>query len=306
MRKLIGLGAVVALAAAFAFAGAAYAAPGGVKGKPGGKGGGNTVTKTLTGGPTDSVGDDLDLDFLLGLPGGTAVPDANDAGAIGVTLFDGGSNPVEQFYSFTINIGNEAEGNVVFDAIPAEWDLVDDSLVAALHDVTDLSNGGATCRNAGDTADVDCDADDGLCHDADGGVPVTCASTAVSVVDGSGNCSVGTSQPPGASAGSKADNDRHLQPEFVTAVVGSDEGCTVLAFVVTDGNPGHFDDAGTSQTSDDFFTLFEPTGCLAFTDSAGDLLEDGDGDPIVDTIGLNSEFKIFSGGNDGERLYQPT
>ena len=142
MRKLIRFCAVVAVATAFALAGVAEAAPGGVKGKPGGKGGHNTVVKTFEDGPlVPSTGAVLDLDPIFGLDndaGATpnddagAFQDANDEGIIGIGL------GVSQGYIFKMNIQAD-DGAFVADTIPAEYDLS-----PRLQDVTDTFSNGST------------------------------------------------------------------------------------------------------------------------------------------------------------------
>ncbi len=151
------------------------------------------------------------------------------------------------------------EGTVIYDVVPAEYNLDPDA--------EDFENESAdTCAET----DADCD-----------GIWVM-----------AGNCTATPRQPDNSQGG------RFKEPELLTIIVGSDESCTVLVYVVTDGNPGHW-------VSGDNFTLYEPTSCLAFRDDGDVLLGDTDnGDPIVDTIALNDGFKDFDPAT-GDRISGP-
>jgi hypothetical protein len=218
----------------------------------------NDIAKSLESGPTDGLGTDLVLStWIIGL-GANPDPDEFDDGIIGIGL------PVKQHYIFSINIGDSAdvpEGTVIYDVIPAEYNLDPDA--------EDFENGGtdATCD------DADCD-----------GIEVS-----------AGNCTATERQPPNSQGG------RFKEPELLTIIVGSDETCTVLVYVETDGNPGHFVSPGPPPV----FTLYEPTSCLAFRDDGDVLLGDTDnGDPIVDSIALNDGFKDFDP-ETGDRISGP-
>ena len=171
-KKLSGLGAVVALATAFALAGAAYAAPGEVKGKPDKGGGGhNTVVKTFVDGPLDpNTGDVIDLDPIFGLDNDAGANENDDAGAFQDSLDVGiiGIGLVEsQGYIFKMNIVAD-DGAFVADTIPAEYDLS-----PRLQDVTDTFGYGNACENgiSSGVFDADCTTSDDLCHDAGGRRP---------------------------------------------------------------------------------------------------------------------------------------
>ncbi len=301
-KKLSGLGAVVALATAFALAGAAYAAPGEVKGKPDKGGGGhNTVVKTFVDGPLDpNTGDVIDLDPIFGLDNDAGANENDDAGAFQDSLDVGiiGIGLVEsQGYIFKMNIVAD-DGAFVADTIPAEYDLS-----PRLQDVTDTFGYGNACENgiSSGVFDADCTTSDDLCHDA-GGLAFLCEG----FVSDDAACWVETSRPPGATANGK-DTNRHKQPEFVTVSVDTDStDCDVFVFVETDGNPGHFvetDPPTTPLSPDDDFTLWSPTGCTAF-EHDGILLEAGDGSAYVESILLNDDVSEYDP-VDGDRVQGP-
>ena len=115
-------------------------------------------------------------------------------------------------------------------------------------------------------------------------------------------CWVETSRPPGATANGK-DTNRHKQPEFVTVLVDTNStDCDVFVFVETDGNPGHFVENET-ETPDDDFTLWSPTGCTAF-EHGGTLLEAADGSAYVESIVFNDGVSEYSDA-DGDRVQGP-
>ena len=293
MRQLVQFCTVVAVATAFALAGAAYAAPGGVKGKPGKGGDHNTVTKTFVDGPLDpNTGDVIDLDLEFGLDGDANANDEADTfqdpldeGIIGIGL------DVSQGYIFKMRIEAD-DGSFVADTIPAEYDLS-----PRLQDVSDVFNLGVTGCESGT---VDCAADDGVCHDSLGDV-ITCTG----FVSDDVACWVETSRPPGATANdSGKDTNRHKQPEFITVLVDTDStDCDVFVFVETDGNPGHFVEANAGGDPDDDFTLWTPTGCTAF-EHGGELLEAADGSAYVESILLNDGVSEYDPA-DGDRVQGP-
>ena len=127
------------------------------------------------------------------LPGGTvaSILTENDVddGAVGIGL------TVPQYYWFSIDIEDE-DGNVVYDTIPAEYNLS-----PTLQDVIDTGTNGATCDPG---AATDCTADDDICQDRDGDV-VPCNGFAVT-----GDCTVVHKQPNGAKGG------RFKEPELLT------------------------------------------------------------------------------------------
>lgn len=170
-----------------------------------------------------------------------------------------------QHYVFELETTDLPIGTVVFDVIPGEFDLDSDDEFTA---------------NA-------CTGDPELCDGVEFNDAV-CVAT--------------PSRAPGASQG----NLPKLEPEFLTIEIVAVGTCTITVWVRTDGNPGHLDSDGGNPADDstNVWSLFEPTGCMAFRDDLGMLLADGNGDPIVDTIALNDGFKEFEAAS-GKRLLGP-
>lgn len=170
-----------------------------------------------------------------------------------------------QHYVFELVSEDLPIGTVLFDVIPGEFDLDSADELAA--------NG--------------CTGDPELCDGVEFNDAV-CVAT--------------PSRAPGASQG----NLPKLEPEFLTVEIVAVGTCTIRVWVRTDGNPGHLDDDGGEPENDEnnVWSLFEPTGCMAFRDDLGMLLADGNGDPIVDTIALNDGFKEFEAAS-GKRLLGP-
>ena len=118
MRKLTCMSAVVALAAAFAFAGAAYAAPGGNPGKPGGKK--HAAFNAFVADPVPCA------DAVAVVP----------TGSIAVGLDE------PQCYTYDMVIEDAEVGSVHRDELTANWDL-DGASEAAVDDATGFSGSGA-------------------------------------------------------------------------------------------------------------------------------------------------------------------
>ncbi len=320
MRKLIRFCAVVAVAGAFAFAGPAYAD------KPiGGQHCNETqashpcvvqafidVTKERTDGPytfdvegplNDGSRTDVDVDV-----------DPNDDGGIAVGL------AVQQHFAVEIVITNNSGGEiidlVVFDKIPADFNLDPDGE----DDADGTFNG--TC-------------DDAVCNGID--------------LSAAGTCVLTESQPAGAVAGPKDPSldpfdQRFKQPELVSILIetiADAASCTFTLYLVTDGNPGHVstelvglgggfsasdqsnwdclyvddpDGAGGIAVGDiedcrpgDFtmsepeqillFTQYEPGSCevIAVVDGANT-----DDVNVYNTVSLNDGVKIFQVADDGD------
>ena len=179
-----------------------------------------------------------------------------DAGGIWIGLDE------TQRYKFEITIVNSggsvaANGAVIIDVIPAEYDLD-----PGLHE-DDVEDGGIN----------------GLC---DGGT-ATCDGDALpGFVSSNGACVVEHSQPDSASKPEPPPK----QPEFLTIMLdglGNGESCTVTVYVKTDNNPG----GGESPD-------FEPTSCRLIAAAAEH--DDVDAD-IFDTITLNEGLKVFDPSN---------
>jgi hypothetical protein len=235
------------------------------------------TVKSLISGPTDGAGNLIDLDGIFGLGLGGPLqpdPDSNDDGVIGVGLgVDGIGTGDDQHYVFRIEITDLPDGTVIYDVVPAEYNLDPTAQEDAADGTPD-----------GNCTDATCDGDDG--------VPLT----GISVTGGV--CTATPRQPPSADV----KDERFKEPELITIVVGDGGGgdfsCTVDVFVVTDGNPGHYTEPSGP------FTLWEPTSCLAFLDENDELLEDGSGGPIVDSIALNDGLKEYDPVT-GDRLSGP-
>ena len=204
---------------------------------------------------------DVQKTLLEGPDGATDVDD--EFGTIGIRL------PDAQSFLFEIKITNEgsptaAIGAVVFDVVPAEYNLDPDA--------EDLVTGPG--------------ADDGNCDDAATGGFVEPCDGAWS--DNNVACMVSTS----TSGGGGKKGGVGLEPEFVTIEIGDldaddDDGmCAIKVAVVTEENP-----ASVKKSSDP--AKFEPTGCHAFLDKNGEVIVDSNGKPIVDWIALNDGVKVY-------------
>ena len=321
MQKLGLLTAAATLAAAFTFAGPANAD------KPiGGMHCGGTqeshpctvqgiidVTKERTDGPYT-----FNIEGPLNLGARTSVlvdVDPNDDGGIAVGL------DAPQHFAVEIVITNNSGGTVidlvVFDKIPAEFDLDPAGEDAGTGD--------------GDVSTADCA--DGTCNGID--------------LFDAGDCTLTADQPAGAVAGPKDPanepySQRFKQPELVSILVDSvaDEGvCTFTLYLVTDGNPGHvsteegildggfsasdnsnwdclYVETGTSVAAGsvgdcepgDFVNTSEPEQILLFTQYEPGKCEeiaqlDGpntDDVFVYNTVSLNDGVKIFQVADDGD------
>jgi hypothetical protein len=81
------------------------------------------IIKSLVSGPTDGAGTDIDLQTIFGL-GAPPSPDSNDDGVIGVGLgIDGIGTGDDQHYVFRIEVTDLPDGTVIYDVVPAEYNL---------------------------------------------------------------------------------------------------------------------------------------------------------------------------------------
>ena len=235
--------------------------------------------------------------------------DGNEAfGTIEVSL------AAEQSYEFEIKITNtggsgEADGGVVFDVIPAEFDL--DPAAAAAEDAADAAaqedglDGSVDGDCTAQAADPDCDGDvDGIGGPelaSDGQCTNGALDGSTSACDGIVSDNVACMPSTTTSGGGGKKGGDGLEPEFVTielsSGLGNTEMCTITVAVVTDENP--------SSQKGNKDTQFEPTGCHPFLDKNGDVIVDDGGIPIVDWIALNDGVKVFEPEN-GALVSGPT
>ncbi len=281
MKKLIGLGAVVALAAVFALAGVAEAAQGG-------NGKGRKKTNAIAG----SVGE-MVICSADGVPEGTILV----------------GEDFSQCFTYTLSLTGVADGTVAHEVISSTFDLSSDA--------EDEANDGVT--DGLDEADQEDTADDGVCHDPnnlanvvncidfiglggtdsfacadgacdgivldDGCAVGDCDGIAVTGESG-GTCTVNLAQPDSAIK----KNDGAIPPkqeEILNIEVASDSGtvaCDVQVWVETVGNPG--------SVSFDVDEVKVPD------------CDDGMGAPIADCT-FDSEGNLAAGENVVFLVYEP-
>lgn len=267
-----------------------------------------------------TAGFSLDVEKTLTNSNGITDDQNPDFGTIEISL------GVEQSYEFTIKITNNggadaADGAVVFDVVPAEYNLDPAAAAAEASDGTigDAANDGVTTAaeeeafwDTGDIADANtANCVDSLCDGLDtdgshgddpcfvlsGGTDASCDGIVLDGICADGaECDGIVSDDPDAcmpsastSGGGGKKGGVGLEPEFITIEVSSDLGsldmCTITVAVVTDENP--------SSQKGNKDLQFEPTGCHAFIDKTGDVIVDDTGLPIVDWIALNDGVKVF-------------
>lgn len=276
------------------------------------------ITKERTDGPYTF---DIEGPLNLGARTNVAVDvDPNDDGGIAVGLDAPQHFAVE--IVITNNSGSTVFDLVVFDTIPAEFNL-------------DPAGEDAATGAAADTVDGDCGTGgDGVCNGID--------------ISAAGGCVLTAGQPAGAVAGPKDPtkepfSQRFKEPELVSILVDSvaDTGvCTFTLYLVTDGNPGHVSTAGGILTGDfsasdqsnwdclyvdagiapvvavgtvadcqpgDFtmgepeqillFTQYEPGTCEKIAQVTGPNTADVN---VYNTVSLNDGVKIFQVADDGD------
>lgn len=271
---------------------------------------------------------DVEKTLLKGPDGATDVDD--EFGTIEVSLADA------QSYEFEIKITNTggadaADGGVVFDVIPAEYNLDPAATAAedAANQVAGTTLNGETCAaictateeedfsndeliNADCTFDSGTGLGDGTC---DGTPDSQCDDGICDGIINDGVCDDGAScdgvlsdnvacmPSTTTSGGGGKKGGEGLEPEFVTIEIGSGfdflEMCTIMVRVVTDENPASQKGKKDPQ--------FEPTGCHPFLDKNGAVITDSNtpGIPIVDWIALNDGVKVFDP-EDGALVSGPT